>query len=183
MKLKIDFITNSSSTAFFFIFKGKSKKNLFEMIKKYSKIFNLEENFGSREKPDFYKSDHNFVITEIDKALKKKSKNVWESCKIELVDNLIESLIIELECDDKFLKEEIKTGSDLKSFYEEDIKSKESMLITTKTAKRNGLTHYLKIEFGDNHGHITGTKESTVIDYLKPKIIKKDFVLLNEGRH
>lgn len=42
MKIKRDFVTNSSSTNFTFVFKGGKKENLFEEIKKNSKLFTLK---------------------------------------------------------------------------------------------------------------------------------------------
>ena len=41
MKIRTDFITNSSSTTFFFIFKG-NKNSLLDLIAKHSKIFNID---------------------------------------------------------------------------------------------------------------------------------------------
>ena len=68
MKIKSDFVTNSSSTSFFFIFNG-DKNNLFDLIKQNSKSFNLKYvDYNNNT----IKTDENFVIESINNKINKK---------------------------------------------------------------------------------------------------------------
>jgi hypothetical protein len=177
MKFKLDYITNSSSTAFFFIFKGDGKKELFELINKYSNKFDLREKFSD---DDIYTCDANFVINGIDSSLNKKYKYKFEKCEFENIDSLIAYF-------EDFLERIIKLNEDTKTkklyLYTDEINQTKYILTNLKQAKEKGLVNCLQIEFGDNRGHVSQSKESSCMDYAKPVIIEDDFYLLNRSCH
>ena len=61
MKFKGDFVTNSSSTAFFFIFKGRKLEKMYDLIDKYSRKFEMHVDYGYGNQHDYHHCDSNFV--------------------------------------------------------------------------------------------------------------------------
>jgi hypothetical protein len=175
MKIKSDFVTNSSSTSFFFIFNG-DKNDLFELIKKNNKSFDLSYKYTDNDNET--KTDENFIIESINNVINKKHEFL-KTVEVKNIDFLIEELKNEYE----YFVEVIQQSSTKLIDYEREILNEiNNKIIICKKAKENGLTNYLKIEFGDNHGHVAND-QAGVIDYYQPIILSKDFIMINQNNH
>lgn len=155
MKIKHDFVTNSSSTSFIFTFKDNVKE-VYDNIKKHSKEFELTYNG--------FNSTANDVVAAM--KMFEKTKHVRD------IDGDIEMLNDELVGykDDGFVDW---------SWRIDDIKRE---LAALELAKINGAKNPFAIEFGDNHGDIRGMGLGETMDYEGRfiRINDKDFQVFTE---
>lgn len=187
MKIKQDFVTNSSSTSYIFIFKGDKRTHLFEKMVKYGDQFKLYNEYG----PGDTRLDVWEIIQCIDPILSSCIEDPWhlpgptklstllETYEEEL-DSNIKSLIMELERESK---EPIQYKSS--QYTKEYIKKGEEKISKIKKAIEDGLDHYVEISFGDNDGMISGGRIGTTMDYQSSdvNIDQKDFKVIIERQH
>jgi hypothetical protein len=189
MKLKGDFITNSSSTAFFFIFNGDRKEDLFKLIRKYKHKFDQSVDYGWGNNEDVRSCNAGYVIDSIDNIITTDEKyDEDKQCKIEPISKLIEDNEEQAEYWEKAFEKESKNSK--KSYegaaenYKEYAEKHRKIVSELKEIESKGLTSYVGIEFGDNHGHICGGN-AAAMDYNADNMIIKenDFYLLTENHH
>ena len=178
MKIKLDHITNSSSTAFFFIFKGDKKEDLFNLIQKYHKDFEKTEDFGYKNKHDYRSVDSKFVIDSIENTLSVREDFLYDKCEIKSIENLIEEQEKNIKDYEKLINKRPSINAYYNKYIDEDKKRLDDMI----KYKMDGFTHFLEIEFGDNHGHVAGGNAS-VMEHAVKEIKKKDFIVLKESKH
>lgn len=165
MKIKTSFVTNSSSTAYFFLTKGKTKNELYHLIREESQMaFVLYDELGEDGK---IKCDEDDVISELQKLGRK--------IKFRKIENLIE----EYESEEKRIIENKPYNDDFHIEYEFELVQKIALL---KRAKDNGFLYYLEVEFGDHDGHIQGDVGS-LVDYNRVTLFSKNLLIINENRH
>lgn len=154
MKIKRDFITNSSSSSYVFIFNG-DKIDLYKLLFKYKDI--LEERIN-----DSAWVDNNFdmwdLIRELDKVIRDDKASETKSWLFPSIENIEEKL--------HNLKE-----------YE----SNERDIFMDAIAK--GFTSVLMLNFGDNEGEISGTDLSSAVDHARINIDESDFIIISESNH
>jgi hypothetical protein len=191
MKLKGDFITNSSSTAFFFIFNGDKKEDLFNLIIKYKHKFDQSVDYGCGDNKDIRFCNAGYVIDSIDDVITTNEPyDESTKCKIEPIKKLIKEYKNDMDYWEKAYKKEIKRSKtekityDLSKDYKEHEKKYRDGIKVLKEAESKGLTSYINIEFGDNHGHVCG-ENASAMDYNGDDMIIKenDFYLLTENHH
>ena len=188
MKIKHDFVTNSSSTGFIFLFKGDKRTDLFRQMVKYEDQFKLyNEYHGSGG--DYI--DVWDIIREMDPLLSSSREDPWYLPGPLKIKDLLERHEGELKEHEKTLKEELKreaekqeawTSSDWTKEYIETLKEK---IVKVKKAIHNSLDHYIEVSFGDNDGMIQGGKVGMTMDYSGRSIElnQKDFMVMIEGQH
>ena len=183
MKLKLSFVTNSSSSSFIFIFNGNERGTLFDLIRKYKEKFNLTEDFSYGDFSDVRSVNYHFVIDCLDELFDKGNK-------IKTIDILIDEVESHLE----YWKKEVKKYKKEKEknpekynfleYSERYQKEAEDRIEQLKRIKSNGLLNFMKIEFGDSHGDFHGDTPS-VLDYNAKFISmeKDDLAIITENNH
>jgi len=186
MKIKHDFVTNSSSTGFIFLFKGDKRTDLFRQMVKYEDKFKLFNEYGGGE--DYINVWD--IIRELDPILSSTREDPWYLPGPLKMNDLLERYEGELKANEEALKDELKqesegvkwTGSDWTKEY---IKELEEKIIKVKKAIHNKLDHYVEVSFGDNDGMISGGRIGMTMDYSGRSINlnQKDFVVMIENQH
>lgn len=188
MKIKHDFVTNSSSTGFIFLFKGDKRTDLFEKMVKYGEKFKLYN--------EYHGSGGDYInvwdlIKTLDPILSSNDQDPWylpgplDTAKLletreDELNQLEEMLISELE------REKKDSGGWKASKYTKDsIRDVEHRLKKIKEALEYGLDHYIEVSFGDNDGMISGGKIGMTMDYSGRSINlnEKDLMVLVENQH
>lgn len=179
MKFKLDFITNSSSTAFFFIFKGNRKEDLFEVISKYPKRFEQHDDLGWDKEPNIVNVDAKFIIESIDKVYGTVGDFYVTDSKVKIkpISKLIKDFTKTLKYWEKAHKKE-RTG-----WYKHYITETKNQLKSVLEAKEKGLDKYIEINFGDSEGHVHGGSAS-ILRYKQDKfqVRRKDLYVVTDER-
>lgn len=185
MKIKSDFVTNSSSSSFIFVFRGVNQNDLFQLIKKYQEIFNLTEDWSYGDVSDIRSVDYMFVIHCLKKYLEGDGK-------IKTIDILLKDLEDNVKYWEKDLRKEKlkqKKSKDYDNYRltssKQYLKEAKIKLQTVKDAVKNkGLDHFLEVGFGDSHGDFHGEKPS-VLDYNRDnlELEKDDLCIITESCH
>lgn len=162
MKIK-GFVTNSSSTNFIFIFDGETKEDLYKILKKYPRFFDLE--YNPFDGGTLFKIDVDQVIEAIESVV---NKNISYPGPV-IVQNI-----------DQVIKDREERIEHQKEYYEESVAEdpkrsigfildwmmeNEELIHMIKSAKRIGMKSVLEIQFGDNNGHISGGDIGVTMDY------------------
>lgn len=187
MKIKQDFVTNSSSTGFIFIFKGNQRTDLFEMMVKYGDNFKLHNEY-------YDGADYINVwdlIKALDPILSSTKQDPWYLPGPTKLKNLFETIERELKANQDTLQDELKKEKkdpmEWKSseYTKEYIKDNKEKLAKLKKAIENGLDHYVEVSFGDNDGMISGNRLGSTMDYegRNININQKDFMIMIENQH
>jgi len=184
MKLKQDFVTNSSSSSFIFVFKGDDKRELFKLIRKYQNRFDLSVDWSYGDYKDFHSVDYKYLVDLLEEHLDKTGK----------INNNIDELITDNKRQIKYWEKELKNDKkkhSKDSNYDEywikrDEKQiedlKEKVRILEKFKKDD--SSYLFIELGDSHGDFSGELPA-VFDANREELQfeEEDLCVLTECNH
>ena len=172
MRVKNDFVTNSSSTCFLFAFKGPTRKDLYKAIRNHEMSFLLGMDY------DGY---HSLIPEEEDGIISCNASAVIDALKS--VRNKTKIITIEEKLDE--IRKEIKTwqryGENRYAYYIYNCFSRIAILMY---AKEHGINNVLEVCFGDNDGPFAGTKIGLLMDYegRNIEVMDTDLVVLTEQR-
>jgi hypothetical protein len=186
MKIKGDFVTNSSSTSFTFLFKGKSILDLFSLMRKYKKHFMLEI-------PEFYDGDKvekaninvEDVIDSIEDAITNTNKHYFwnedEYLKIQDISDVENRIISYLDDSLKEVADDRIKGEKTPQYVYDTIRQFTKQLDLLEKAKENDFKA-LEIGFGDNHGEVCGGYVGYTMDYAgrSIRIEEEDLIVYTE---
>jgi len=188
MKIKADFVTNSSSTSFTFIFRGNSILDLFEKMRKYKNKFEIEYEYP--EYCDEYmngpiKINVEDIISSIEEGIAKNNK-YYEKDDIDYVrigdiEALEERIIPNLDYCLKEVADNIVNNKRTPQYVFDEINTFNNQLDILEKAKKKNMKS-LVIGFGDNHGEVCGTPVAFAMDYegRNIKIDKPDLIVYTE---
>jgi hypothetical protein len=184
MKIKFDFITNSSSSNFLFCFDGQTLQDLFNCMR------NHKEKFTTHTKQwDFNikKYIHHIInvediITSIRDATLKENLFIDVNEEIDTIKHFLKQSETELKKEKK--KKQKPERYSLVAFYEEYVNEHKNKIKFLEEIKEKGFK-ILQIEFGDNHGHVCGGTVGCGMDYERKKVEmnENDLIVFTECNH
>ena len=182
MKIRQGFVSNSSSTSFTFVFNGDSVDDLCKVLEDYKNYFELSfENWDGRmcscNFEDIKNSLKNVVLPQAPEDKDKYFDVAYPIPIQQEIDNLTEEA----------LTEGVLTSDYVHDVYLYDLSSSEAAanlrksLIMVNSAEK-GLNRVIKVDFGDNHGHVCGGDVGIAMDYVgrNIEIIEDDLVVITE---
>jgi hypothetical protein len=165
MKIKQDFVTNSSSTSFTFVFEG-DKFDLYKALLKHKEKFDLvfEDYMNFTHKINVWD-----VIRAIDSVIRNSPEELWILPNARSVDDVITEYKSSKAYFQKLVEERpwSKTSFKLTSMYNslEEVERTQTKIDLLNKAKEKGLTKVFVIGFGDNDGEICGGIIGPTMDY------------------
>ncbi len=162
MKTK-GFVTNSSSTNFIIMFDGETKEDLYKILEKYPRFFDLE--YDPFDGGTLFKVDVNQVIEAIESVVDKNISYPGPVI-VQNIDQIIKDREGRIEHQKEYYEESVaKDPKKSITFMLDWMTANEELLDMIKSAKRRGMKSVLEIQFGDNDGHISGGVIGTTMDY------------------
>ena len=157
MKVKHGFVSNSSSTSFFFIFKGEGKDDFRSTLEKNKDRFDLIY-FDYTGKCLHVR--HKEIFDAIFDAIESDKASIYE------IDGLVDYYQEDLDYHIKDLKslEYNNINNHFHKWCMENIEYIKKQLDLVNKAKRKGFNKHFIIDFGDNHGTISGSDLAVVMD-------------------
>lgn len=185
MKVRLGFVSNSSSSSFYFCFGGDTLDDLFKAMRAHKKAFSVSASFWNSD--DVFIDVHD-VMRDLEGCKDFDPKNEPDYCGQSVyrheIFNVIAELGKHLADNEKDFEKEAKKDEDnrwLLDSLKEAIKFNKSMLEKLNAAQASGLTSVVTAEFGDNHG-IT-SNAGRAMDQEFEELIADDLVVLKENKH
>lgn len=170
MKIRQGFVSNSSSTSFYFITKNNKKESVIQAIKKYGEYFRLIY--------DGYSGPYSCTENDVIKAIEDLVPDKYDdSGKMFPLTKLVEDIQKDIDLEEQWSKEHPnKIHSD--EYWMSCLDKKQNVEDLIKA----GFTHYMCVGFGDNHGDVSGGQLGYTMDYEGRyiHIKKEDFVVFTE---
>lgn len=181
MKIKADFVTNSSSTSFTFVFKGSDKFDLYKLMLKHAESFDLENEYWGDGNGRIDVWD---VIRAMDGVIRNDDRDMWILPGMLSIDSHLINLRSQLDGTKEYLKkaESEEGGIKLNDWMIEAKVDEEKRVKQFEELVNKGFKTIFQIGFGDNHGEIQGGLIGTTMDYAgrEININKDDFVIFTE---
>ena len=180
MKIKTDFVTNSSSTSFTFVFEG-DKFDLYKALLKHKEKFDLvfEDYIDFTHKINVWD-----VIRAIDSVIRNSPEDLWILPTARSVDNIITEYKSRKAYFQKSAEIEHPDGTrSIYNRYLEGVERTQTKIDLLNKAKEKGLTKAFVIGFGDNEGEICGGSVGQIMDYegRNINIDDDDLMILTES--
>ncbi len=172
MKIKQDFVTNSSSTTFVFVYSGDK----FDL---YQRLLDRKEKFDITY-TDYDKVTHTIdvwsVIRAIDSIIRNDDADNWILPTPHPIDDAIKNKERDITDNEKYLKEKLKEDRDEwdRKYFREMIERDKEELRYLEESKEKKLDKVFIVGFGDNHGEISGSGIGMAMDYAGRGIFVDD---------
>jgi len=175
MKIRNGFVSNSSSSSFWFAFNGDTTEDLCASIRNHKGLFDLSSGWDILRR-----CTADDVINAINSMSGNESINDWEDPgvshgKIYSIDYFIEIEEKAVEDEKKYLeniKEKYADGKDkwIFEWTERGIKEHEDRIAKFNAWKERGIKNSTMISFGDNHGDFMGGNLGYCMDYERDRV-------------
>ena len=189
MKVKNDFVTNSSSTCFYFCAKEALTIEVFEkLLKKYSKIFTLSYRYGeySASEGEIWSCNPDDIMSALKATMELRKNDKWwtDPFNTKMIDLNIfkgDKIASMSESITNDLYHHWNSQWEIDDLTNHHIESFEQVL-QLMDIQDKGFTHVVSISFGDNDGYISGGAVGTCMDYegRDIKLLEDDFAVFTE---
>jgi Icc-related predicted phosphoesterase len=179
MKLRQGFVSNSSSTSFTFIFKGKDMEALFNKMIENSAHFDLySDTYGLTE-------TKHITVNDVIDAVRSNSKGnlgEYDAPICIKISEAIKKAKKNIKDMQKWEDESIARGNGHDQYYIDEVFNLTRKLSQLEDLKKKGFKTVAVIGFGDSHGLVSGMDVGSIMDYEGRyiHINKPDFVVYTD---